>query len=247
VTFARSDLFERGQSDFGTKGSAFFRSWLDGLKSMEGPIQVEIYPAIDGLHESAVLRLSGNDGRDRDYPIGPSADRRVAPSDDLFKSTVSGSQVPQSRELLVVNSYEGNADTWHFVDPVRLAQRQADRLAQALAASLRIPSKRIAVRVVPRSVSTGGEAHDVPGYESETEQVRILASAIEYVQPDIEISEERRKLAPKRRPARKKPGAKKAPVNLKEQDTVPRRRRLLERPPEVSSKEVQEGSDSDES
>jgi len=247
VTFSRSDLFEHGQSDFGTEGSAFFKGWLKGLKSMEGPIQVEIYPSIDGLPERTAARLNGNGGRDRDYPIGPSSDRRVAESDDLFESTVAGSQVPESRELLVVNSYDGNADTWHFVDPVRLAQRQADRLAGALAASLRIPSKRIAVRVVPQALSTGGEGHDVPGYESETEQVRILASAIEYVQPDIEVPQKRRGLAPKRRrPAQKKPGTK-APVVPKEQDTTPRRRRLLERPPEVSSKEVKGSSDSDES
>jgi hypothetical protein len=244
VTFARSDLFDQGEADFGTEGRAFFKSWLNGLKSMEGPIQVEIYPTIEGLPETAGLRVGGNGGRDRDYPIGPSTDRRISPSDDLFEATLAGVQIPESRELLVVNAHEGKADTWHYVDPVRLALRQAQGLATSLATALRLAPESISVRVVPRSVSSGGEVHDVPGYEAEAEQVRILASAIEYVQPDIDVQEQRRRPAPKTRgPQRQKPGVKPAP--LKEPDTAPRRRRLLERPPEVSSTESSKGSDSD--
>jgi hypothetical protein len=244
VTFARSDLFDRGEADFGTEGRAFFKSWLNGLKSMEGPIQVEIYPQIEGLPAAAGLRVGGNGGRDRDYPIGPVTDRKIAPSDDLFEATLAGVQIPESRELLVVNAHEGKADTWHYVDPVRLALRQAQGLAKSLAAALRLAPKRISVRVVPRSVSSGGEVHDVPGYEGEAEQVRILASAIEYVQPDIDVQEQRRRPAPKTRgPQRKKPGVKDTPQ--KDPDTAPRRRRLLERPPEVSSTESSKDSGSD--
>jgi len=231
VTFQRADLFGLGQSELGEEGRPFFASWLDGLKGMEGPIQVEVHVQLGALGEAGGHGESSGGDRQRDYPFGPTSERPVAPPGDLYENSSVGVSVPESRDLLVVSSHEGKADTWHYVDPVQLAQRQGEVLAGALAASLRIPAEQISVRVLPSQVTVGGEEDAVPGYEADDEQVRILASSIEYVQPQIDEEENRRRLQPAPRRPRRDPGAQPAP---EEPQTAPRRRRLLERPPEVT-------------
>jgi len=135
---------------------------------------------------------------------------------------------------MVVDSYEGQADTWHYVDPVRLAYQQGTNLAGALASSLRIPSDQIAIRVVPQARTSHSEASEVPGYESTEEKIRILASSIEYVQPTIDDKEIRRKRRVQPRRPRRAPTTEPA----SEVERPSRRRRLLERPPEVSSNDT---------
>ena len=251
VTFARSALFSFGEEQLGEDGTKFFRSWLRGLRSMEGPIQVEVRPFIEGLSgiEARQTSEAQRNRRNKDYPIGPSQESGTVPSSDLYEESEPGVQLPESRELLVVESFEGEADTWHYVDPVRLAQRQGERIAEALAAYLRIPSREVLVRVIPRSASVGASLYHVPGYEEEGEQVRIVATAIDYKQPDIEPEERRRRAAERAPPARRAPTTRPAAPKEPEQkpETPIRRRRLLERPPEVSNDRDREDEDGEAS
>ena len=234
VTFERGDLFELGVTTLGTEGSTFFRSWLKGLKGMEGPIQIEIHPELSGVEVSSTAAHTDGQGRDTDYPYGPTPSQPALPAPDLYETTARGVSVPDGKEVMVVDSYQGQADTWHYVDPVRLAYQQGMNLAGALASSLRIPSDQIAVRVVPQARTSHDEASDVPGYESTEEKIRILASSIEYVQPTIDDKELRRKRRVQPRRPRRAPTTEPA-----EADRPSRRRRLLERPPEVSSNDTE--------
>ena len=201
---------------------------------MEGPIQIEVYPELSGVQMNSTVNRNADQDRESDYPYGPTPSGSALPTPDLYKMTSRGVSVPEGKEVMVVDSYEGQADTWHYVDPVRLAYQQGANLAGALASSLRIPSDQIAIRVVPQSRTSQSEASEVPGYESTEEKIRILASAIEYVQPTIDEQEtRRRRRVQPRRPRR-------APTTTEpaEVERPSRRRRLLERPPEVSSNDT---------
>lgn len=229
VTFTRSDLFAAGEAGLGESGTEFLTSWLAGLRAMSGPIEVEVHPQIEALGtRSGSADATGE--RNRDYPIGPSLDRPTRPSPDIYEKTVGGAAIPEGREVLVVGAHDGQADTWHYVDPIRLARRQGDRIADALAAYLQIDPSSILVRVVPRPLSTSGSHDEVPGYESQGDQIRILAASIEYEQP--EIDEETRTPTTTPREPRRRP---RVQPTEPEAEQPRRRRRLLERPPEVSS------------
>ena len=228
VTFSRADLFGAGEDNLGESGGAFFASWLDGVRSMEGPIEVEVHPRLEALGLEKGQRNNGTDSG-RDYPLGPTLNRPTNPSRDLYDETLPGVKIPEGREVLVVGEHEGKPDVWHYVDPVRMARRQGDSIADALAAYLGVDPTLILVRVVPRALETDAGHEKVPGYEKAGDQVRILATGIEYIQPEVE-GDQRRPASQQRRPQRR-PRAQ-PPRTQPEQPR--RRRRLLERPPEVS-------------
>ncbi|MEE2828765.1 MAG: hypothetical protein VX498_06235 [Myxococcota bacterium] len=231
VTFARSDLFESGGTELGEEGTEFLATWLEGLESMEGPIEVEVHAQLEAMGTRSNTGTSAESRKD--YPVGPTLDRPTTPSEDLFEETRRGAEVPEAREVLVVGQHAGKAEVWHYVDPIRLARRQGDRIADALAAHLRIDPEEVLVHVVPRRLrEKGSNDLDVPGYEALTDQVRILATGISYVQPEAEGDQRRPEVRPRRRPRQP---AVEQPRPQREQPRR-RRRRLLERPPEVSGR-----------
>jgi len=212
VSFARSDIFSPEDHELPEEGEAFLREWLRGLKSMDGPIEVQVHAHLPelGLELPDVDRtLSAQ----RDDPFGPSPGTEVIPVEGLYARAVKPVNVPQGREVLVVE--EGGAkDTWHYLDPVSLAQRQGARIAGALASRLSLQPSAILVTVVPRPLSLSST--NTRGYEHTGDQIRILAPAIDWSEPP-----------PKKKKIRKK--------KKEEPDKPKKRRRLLEQSPKEVS------------
>ena len=214
VSFARSDLFSAQDHDLPESGEAFLREWLRGLKSMDGPIEVQVHARLPELG----LELPDIDrtlSAQRDDPFGPAPGTSVMPAEGLYDRPQEPVNVPEGREVLVVQG-GGAKDTWHYVDPVTLARRQGSRVAGALAASLAVQTSAILVTVVPRPLAL--TSTNTPGYEFNGDQIRILASAISWSEP----------------PPRKK--KKKLRKKSDDEDPKPKkRRRLLEQSPQEVS------------
>lgn len=216
VSFARKDLFDVEEADLDGPGEEVLSEWLRGLKSMEGPIRVEVHPEIEemGVVGPDLARSLSADG---DAPFGPAAGEPVVPVDELYEGAPRPVVVPPAREVLVVHGKGGKPDTWRYLDPVSLAERQGQAIAQALAGRLGIDKALVSVAVVPRPVHE--DVGQLPGYDAPGDQVRIVARGIEWAKP------------PPKRPRSTKP--KKDP----EAPTIDRsrKRRILEKPPEEVS------------
>tara|TARA_Y100001968_G_scaffold178107_1_gene163087 strand:+ start:4495 stop:5583 length:1089 start_codon:yes stop_codon:yes gene_type:complete len=211
VAFARADLFAPQDFELPERGEALLREWLRGLKGMKGPIEVQVHAHLPELGvelPDADRRLSAL----RDSPFGPAPGTSVTPAEGLWEAAPQPVNVPEGRELLVVG--EGGAkDTWHYMDPLTLAQRQGARIAGALASRLDLERSVIQVTVVPRPMTLSDTS--TPGYDFSGDQIRILAQAIDWSEPP-----------PKKKKIKKK---------IKEPEPRKRRRRLLEqKPAEVS-------------
>ncbi len=212
VSFARSDLFAVEDYELPEKGEKFLREWLRGLKSMDGPIEVQVHahlPELGLALPDADREISAL----RDSPFGAAPGTPVTPAEGLYERPSKPVNVPAGREVLVVGA-GGVKDTWHYMDPVTLAQRQGARIAGALATRLAVKSTAIRVTVVPRPLML--TASKTPGYDYSGDQIRILAAAIDWSEPP-----------PKKKKIRKK--------KLDPLDKPKKRRRLLEQgPTEVS-------------
>jgi hypothetical protein len=215
VTFAVRDLF--GVQDLTLAGdrAAVLAEWLRGLKRIEGPIEIEVHPRIAELGEappdgSRSLSLTG------DAPFGAAPGEPTVPVEGLYENPPRAISLPPAREVLVVDARDGRPDVWHYLDPVTLAARRGEQVAAALAAHLGVPVETIVVRVVPRPTTSYDLAVKTPGYDTPQDQIRILASAIDWAEPPP---------AP--------PRAREEEPTEEPGPTVPntRRRRLLERPP----------------
>jgi siroheme synthase (precorrin-2 oxidase/ferrochelatase) len=144
----------------------------------------------------------------------------VTPAEGLYERPVEPVNVPSGREVLVVG--EGGAkDTWHYMDPVTLAQRHGARIAGALASRLEVKPTVIRVTVVPRPLTLTNTK--TPGYDYTGDQIRILATAINWSEPP-----------PKKKIRKKK---------QEQPEKRKKRRRLLEQnPKEMSALNVADGS-----
>ena len=210
VSFARSDLFAVEDYELPEKGEKFLREWLRGLKSMDGPIEVQVHAH---LPELGLADADREISALRDSPFGAAPGTPVTPAEGLYERPSKPVNVPAGREVLVVGA-GGVKDTWHYMDPVTLAQRQGARIAGALATRLAVKSTAIRVTVVPRPLML--TASKTPGYDYSGDQIRILAAAIDWSEPP-----------PKKKKIRKK--------KLDPLDKPKKRRRLLEQgPTEVS-------------
>ncbi len=215
VTFARADLFSAEQAELKGSGKDVLAEWLRGLESMEGPIRVEVHPEIE---EMGVVGpdLARAMSADEDAPFGPAPGKPVVPVDELYEGAPRPLVVPPAREVLVVHGSTGVPETWRYLDPVSLAERQGQDVAAALAGRLGIDRGLVSVAVVPRPVHE--DVGQLPGYDAPGDQVRIVARAIQWSK------------APPKRPRTKKPTEKKAPAVERS-----RKRRILEKPPEEIS------------
>jgi hypothetical protein len=219
VSFARSDLFSSKDYELPDEGEKFLREWLRGLKSMDGPIEVQVHAHLPELG----LALPDPDrtiSALRDSPFGAAPGTPVTPAEGLYERPVEPVNVPSGREVLVVG--EGGAkDTWHYMDPVTLAQRHGARIAGALASRLEVKPTVIRVTVVPRPLTLTNPK--TPGYDYSGDQIRILATAINWSEPP-----------PKKKIRKKK---EKQPEKRK------KRRRLLEQSPkEMSALNLADGN-----
>jgi len=221
VTFALADLFGAEDLTLQGEGAAVMSEWLRGLKQIEGPIEIEVHPRIAELGDgppdgSRALSLSS------DAPFGPAPGEPTVPVEGLYEDAPRAVRLPEGREVMVVDARDGKPDVWHYLDPVTLAARRGERVAQALAAHLGVPTETILVRVVPRPTSSYDLGAKTPGYDTPEDQIRILATGLEWADPP-----------PPRAP--RKPAEEEVEEDPKSEDDVPnnRRRRLLERvPPE---------------
>lgn len=219
VTFALRELYGVEDLTLQGDGAAVMAEWLRGLKSIEGPISVEVHPRIAELGDappdgSRELSLTG------DAPFGPAPGEPTVPVEGLYENAPKPVRIPEGREVMVVDNRGGKPDVWHYLDPVTLAARRGEKVAEALAAHLGVDPATILVRVVPRPTSSYDMAHKTPGYDAPEDQIRILASGIEWSDPP-----------PKRQPRKAVP----VEEGTEGDEEVPkvRRRRLLEKvPPE---------------
>ncbi|MCP4870111.1 MAG: hypothetical protein GY898_15485 [Proteobacteria bacterium] len=218
VTFALRELYGPEDLTLQGEGAAMMAEWLRGLRSIEGPISVEVHPRIAELGDappdgSRELSLTA------DAPFGPAPGEPTVPVEGLYEDAPKPTRLPDGREVMVVDNRDGKPDVWHYLDPVTLAARRGEKVAEALAAHLGVDPGTILVRVVPRPTSAYDLAHKTPGYDAPEDQIRILATGIDWSDPP-----------PKRR--RSKPKVEEEPAGEEEVPKV-RRRRLLEKvPPE---------------
>ena len=141
----------------------------------------------------------------------------------LYETRRTPPLLADGREVLVVEGAEGDPDVWHYLDPVTLAQRQGERVAGALAAHVGLPTEAVLVRVVPRQTAPGGIERTAKGYDAPGDQVRILATAIDWAEPPV-------------KPVRGTSAPKPEPEPDDEADPdQSHRRRILEKPPEEIS------------
>jgi hypothetical protein len=213
VDFPRGAFFGPADASLGSSGESALRGWLRGLRRIEGPVFVEVHASMQELGRER-LDVDQAVSASRDAPFGPSPATPVTPVAGLWQDSVSRDAVsaPPGRDLRVVEPGSGSAGTFHYLDPFTLAQRQGQRVAEALAAHLSIPAGSIAVRVVPHALPAEGESEAIPaGYAGAAERIRIVARAIDWSEPAPE---------PK---LRAEPPAQDEPERG-------RRRRLLERP-----------------
>jgi hypothetical protein len=217
VTFAREDLFATHDEHLNATGTKHLGTWLEGLKSMDGPIRVEVHARLPELgHEAPDLdRLIS---AENDAPFGPAPGTPTVPADRLYESpAISVSPPPAGRELVVVESTSKGPERWHYLDPITLAEQHGQDVASALAARLGLEPALVSVTVVPRG--TWPEGEQVVGYDHPGDQVRILASGMSWAKP-----------VPKRAPK---------PVeeveDNKPQDRPPKRRLLEKVPEEISA------------
>ncbi len=216
VAFALADLFGPADVELAGGGQALFGRWLKGLRSIEGPIEVEVHPRLAELGEIGP-DLSRELSLDGDAPFGPAPGDPVVPVEELYEGAPSPALVPGSREVLVIERGEAGPDVWRYLDPVSLARRRGEQVAAALTAHLELPPGAVLVRVVPKPRLQEELVRDAPGYDVAGEQLRILATGIEWAEPVDE---------PARRPVQEKTGEE------AESEDKDRRRRILERPPE---------------
>jgi len=214
VTFARAALFGSGDVALPESGDALLREWLRGLKTMDGPIEVQVHARLRELGvEAPDTRRSMS--AEVDAPFGPSPGQPTTPVEALYARPVRPHKVAPGRDVLVVDSDKGKPTTWHYTDPVTLARRQGELIASALATKLGRSQDIIRVTVVPRPAVMASP--EVPGYDGTADQIRILATAIDWAEPP---------------PEKKK---KKKQKTKQPEDGKKRKRRLLERTPgEVS-------------
>lgn len=217
VTFAREDLFEGHDAHLGGDGAAHLGAWLAGLRSMDGPVRVEVHARMEELGPEApdLERLIS---AENDAPFGPAPGTPTVPVDRLYEAPArAASPPPAGREVVIVEARKDGPQRWHYLDPVSLAEQHGRDVAAALAARLGIEPTLVTVSVVPRGTWREGDAP--AGYDPPGDQVRILAAGIDWAEP------------PPPRPA----PTEVAPVEP-EKEGRGHRRRLLERvPDEVSA------------
>ncbi len=216
VTFARDDLFAPQDAHLGADGAATLGSWLDGLRSMEGPIRVEVHARMEELGPETpdLERLIS---AENDAPFGPAPGTPTVPVDRLYDAPPDAvSPPPPGREVVLVRAGEGGHERWHYLDPISLAEQHGRDVAGALASRLAVDPSLIAVTVVPRGTWPEGDTPE--GYDPGGDQIRILASGIEWAEPP---------------PPRKPSAAPAAPARSPEERS--HRRRLLEKVPEELS------------
>ncbi len=216
VTFARGDLFEPHDERLGGAGAAHLAAWLAGLRSMDGPLRVEVHARLEELGPEApdLERLIS---AENDAPFGPAPGTATVPVDRLYEAPVeAASPPPAGREVVIVEAGERGPERWHYLDPLSLAEQHGRDVAGALAARLKIEPSLVSVTVVPRGTWSEGEA--LAGYDTPGDQIRILAAGLEWAEPP---------------PPRAAP-PKEEVVEEKPPDRT-RKRRLLERVPEEVS------------
>lgn len=215
VTFARENLFREADVDFAEPGLAHMNGWLRGLKSLELPITVEVHGRFAELGPE-LPDVARSISVDQNAPFGPAPGGSVVPVDGLHGAVALPVRAPAGDEVIVVEDVraDGTVDAWRYLDPITLAHRRGQRVADALTAHLNLPPGAVTVKVVPRGISASYPT--ASGYDRPGDQIRILSSGIDWVSPDP---------IPKASPASPAEGA---------GDTGPRKRRILERPPEVS-------------
>jgi hypothetical protein len=219
VTFALADLFGPADRELGSGGQALFDRWLRGLESVEGPIEVEVHPRLAELGEVGP-DLSRDLSLDGDLPFGPAPGDGVVPVEGLYEGAPAPVPVPDAREVMVVERGASGPDVWRYLDPISLARRRGEHIAAALSAHLRLPPEAVLVRVVPRPAVREDLARTAPGYDTTGDQLRILATAIQWAEPVDEPV--RRKVEP-------------VEESEEEAEDKDRRRRILEKPPEEIS------------
>ena len=144
VSFALRDLFEPQSQDLQGEGSALLAEWLRGIRSIEGPLEIEVHPRIAELGEVGP-DLSRELSREIDAPFGPAPGEPVVPVDGLYEGAPTPVLIPEGREVLVVDQRDGKPDVWHYLDPVTMARRQGERVASALVGMGLGPGERVAI------------------------------------------------------------------------------------------------------
>ena len=181
VTFARDDLFARHDAHLGEEGSAYLGSWLAGLRSLEGPVRIEVHARMEEVGREApdLERLIS---AENDAPFGPAPGTPTVPVDRLYEAPVQAtSPPPAGREVLIVEAGADGPERWHYLDPISLAEQRGHDVAAALAARLGIEPSLVSVTVVPRGTWHDGDA--LAGYDPPGDQVRILAAGIDWAEP----------------------------------------------------------------
>ena len=215
VTFAGDDLYRPQDVGLSAPGADHLKNWLRGLRSMQGPIVVEVHARLEELGGEAP-DLSRSMSADEDAPFGPTPGSPVVPVDGLRAEEPLPQPPPEGDEVLVVAGAgpRGTVDAWHYLDPVTLALRRGEAVAGPLASKLGLREAQIQVRVVPRGAPASYP--DAPGHDRAGDQVRILASGMDWSEP----------------PPLQPPKPKKD--EEKDEEDKPKRR-LLERPPLLTS------------
>ena len=215
VTFAREDLFKESDFTLAAEGLSHMNGWLRGLKSLELPVTVEVHGRFAELGPE-LPDVSRSVSVDQNAPFGPVPGEPVVPVDSLHGSLAVPVRTPSGDEVIVVEDVraDGTVDAWRYLDPVTLAHRRGQRIADALTAHLDLPAGAVSVKVVPRGISASYPT--AAGYDRPGDQVRILSRGIDWVSPDP---------IPKATPPK---------TGKKSGKPSPRKRRILERLPELS-------------
>lgn len=193
VVFPVGELFSPEDTKPTDEGRSSIAHWVRGVKRIEGPVEVRVRTRLRELG-SVGPDLSRSVSASNDAGEGPVPGDAVTPIVDLYAEAASPSEAPPAHVVHVVEPGE-TVETYQYLDPVTLAHRRGESIADLVAAATGLERDAILVTVVPLPVLTAHE--DAPGYDQAGDAVWILAGDLEWAEPE----EEKPPVTPESKPA----------------------------------------------
>ncbi len=180
VVFPVADLFAPEAVRPNDDGAEALARWARGVKAIEGPVEVRVRTRLRELGVAAP-DVNRSVSAARDAAAGPVPGEPVTPVIDLDAPSVAPREPPPPRVVHVVEPGGDGVETYQYLDPVTLAQRRAEAVADVVAATAGLDRSAVLVTVVPLPELTAHE--DAPGYEGGGDSVWILAGGLEWEEP----------------------------------------------------------------
>jgi hypothetical protein len=181
VVFDAAALFAPEGTAPSETGRAHLARWAAGVKRIEGPVEVRVRTR---LRELGVVApdLSRSVSATRDAPEGPVAGDPVTPVMDLYSPSAAPAELPPARAVHVVEArHDAEPETFQYLDPISLAHKRAEAVADVIAAAVGLDREAVLVTVVALPQVAAHE--DAPGHDRGGDQVWILAGDLEWVTP----------------------------------------------------------------